>query len=109
MNLELRTMAIDIRNKKNIISALSNFYTDEDFCGNNGEEFTREIAIKNGFNSTQDYIIDELKKSKKQGIELIDEFLQEWLGNDGYYQTYDYTTTKINEITVISIAFISQA
>ena len=108
-SIDMRMLAVDLTNKENIISVLSNLYTDEDFTGNNGEGFTKEIAIQNGFESTQDYVIDKLEKSDKNGFELIESFLDEWLGSDNYYSSYDYTTTTINGITVIAIAFTTQA
>lgn len=108
MSIGIRTLKIKdfSTNRENILNALSNLYTDEDFVGNNGKEFTNENALKNGFESTQDYVIDELEKSDKDGYDLIDLFLQKWLGDDNYYGDYDYESTTICKTTIIAIAYI---
>lgn len=109
MSIGIRTLEIKdfSTNKENILNALSNLYTDEDFVGNNGKEFTNENALKNGFKSTQDYVIDKLKKSDKNGYDLIDLFLEKWLGDDNYYGDYDYEPTTVGKTTIIAIAYMT--
>ena len=80
----------DITNKEEVLNVLSNVYTDEDFNGNNGEEFTREEALEGGFESTQEYVIDNLRKSDLKGEEIIVEFFKEWLADDDYYDNWDF-------------------
>lgn len=108
LELSLRTLKIKdfYTNKENILNALNSLETDEDFNGNNGKEFTRDIAIKNGYDNTQDYVIDKLRKSDKNGYDLIDAFLSEWVGSDCYYSAYEYIPTTVGDTTVISIAFV---
>ena len=71
--------------KEEILNALSSMYTDEDFNGNNGEEYTWESALEEGFESNQEYLVNWLRKSELKEEKLIEEFVDEWLGNDGYY------------------------
>ena len=81
----------DINNREEVLNALGEFYTDEDFCGNNGEEFTWEEATDKGFESTQEYVIDQLEKDENlKGEELILQFFREWLDNDGYYSDWKF-------------------
>lgn len=95
----------DINNKDEILETLSFVETDEDFNGNNGEEFTWEEALENGFESSQEYVIDKLRKSDLTGEELVREFFEEWLGNDGYYDDYDIETEMINNKKCVCSVF----
>ena len=92
--MELRNEIItikDINNREEVLNALGEFYTDEDFCGNNGEEFTWEEALENGFDNTQEYVIDKLEKNEDlKGEELILQFFREWLDNDCYYSDWKF-------------------
>lgn len=106
-NVGLNTAIIeDITDKKCVLSALEDFY-DEDFCGNNGEEFTREVALEQGFKSTQDYVLDVLKNSGLCGEELITAYFEQWIGKDGYYLGYSYELTQITQKTyVLSVVIV---
>lgn len=84
----------NINDKTEILETLSSLYTDEDFTGNNGEEFTWEEAIRSGFNSSQEYVIHELKESTLTGEKLILKFFSEWLDNDGYYINWDFESAE---------------
>ena len=91
----------DINNRKEILEELRFFYTDEDFCGNNGKEFTREEALESGFVSTQDYVIDVLKNSGLTGKELVGAFFKQWLDKDGYYEDWEIETYEEDNGRVI--------
>lgn len=84
----------DINDKEEILETLSNVETDEDFNGNNGEEFTREIALENGFDTSQDYVVDKLRKSNLTGEDLIIAFFKEWLDGDCYYDQWDFESDE---------------
>ena len=89
---------IAIRNlsdKEEILNALSCTSTDEDFNGNNGEEFTRKEALEEGFESSQDYVLSKLRKSNLIGEDLIIAFFKEWLDNDNYYSEWDFTASAL--------------
>lgn len=106
-NVRLETVVIeDLSNRDYVLSALEGFF-DEDFCGNNGEEFTRDIALEQGFKSTQDYVLDVLKNSGLCGEELITAYFEQWIGKDGYYLGYSYELTQITHKTyVLSVVIV---
>ena len=106
-NVRLETVVIeDLFNRDYVLSALESFF-DEDFCGNNGEEFTREVALEQGFKSTQDYVLDVLKNSGLCGEELITAYFEQWIGQDGYYLGYSYELTQITQKTyVLSVVIV---
>lgn len=106
-NIRLETVIIeDLSNRDYVLSALESFF-DEDFCGNNGEEFTREVALEQGFKSTQDYVLDVLKNSGLCGEELITAYFEQWIGKDGYYLGYGYELTPITQKTyVLSVVIV---
>ena len=89
----------DINDREEILETLANVYTDEDFCGNNGEEFTWADALENGFKSSQEYLVDLLRKDTLQlkGVRLIEEFFNRWFGSDGYYEYYEYESDMIDD------------
>ena len=108
MRLEEQKIVIirDINNKDEILEELRFLYTDEDFSGNNGKEFTWEEALENGFVSSQDYVIDQLKKSDLKGVDLVKKFFEDWLDSDGYYTDWNLEVTDVNGTTVISVAIV---
>lgn len=81
----------NVNDKEDILNTLSRIYTDEDFSGNNGEDFTSEAALESGFSSDQDYVIDKLRKSDLTGEDLIVQFFEEWLRGSGYDYYDDYS------------------
>ena len=107
MKLEQRIVIIrNTNNKDEILEELRFLYTDEDFNGNNGKEFTWEVALENGFVSSQDYVIDQLKKSDLEGVDLVKKFFVDWLDSDGYYTDWNLEVTDVNGATVISVAIV---
>ena len=109
--MELRNEIIkikDLNNREEVLNALGRFYTDEDFNGNNGENFTWEEAIDNGFESTQEYVIDKLEKNENlKGEGLILAFLGEWLDNDGYYSDWKFESANNEDGSyVCSVAIV---
>lgn len=96
----------DINKKEDVLIALSNF-DNEDFNGNNGEEYTSEDAIKNGFESTKDYILNKLQKSNLDAEEIIEDYLEELYGNDSYYYYYDYVLTQINNTNTYVLSVLA--
>jgi hypothetical protein len=89
------TVINNIYNKDDVLKALQNF-DNEDFNGNNGKDFTRDVALENGFESTQEYILDKLQKSDLDAEDMIEDYLQELYGDDDYYYSYDYVLTQVN-------------
>lgn len=80
---------------------------DDDFSGENGEECLWDIAKENGCFNNAEYTETILHKAIEEediiGLnDLIDRFLDQWLGTDCYYVDYTY---KI-DYNVIAICFM---
>ena len=94
----------NIADREEILEVLSNLYTDEDFSGGNGEEFTYKDAIEQGFNSSQEYVISILKNSGLEGENLINSFFHQWLDNDSTCTEWIMNSTKVGTTVVFSVA-----
>lgn len=93
----------NINDKEEVLTTLS-FFDDEDFNGNNGDEYLWEIA--QGYESNQEFVLDMLEKSDLTGEQLIYKYFEMWLGNDGYYEDYDVIVDNFSDNkAVISIAY----
>ena len=108
MNLKHEIIVINnINDRKEVLDTLSDMYTDEDLSGNNGEEFTWESAVEQGFNSSQEYIVSLLDNSGLEGVDLVEAFLHQWFDHDSYYGEWTMETAEIGDSTVaISYAVI---
>ena len=91
----------DINDRDEILDVLSNIYTDEDFNGNNGEEYLWEEA--EGYNSNQEYVVDCIKKSDIKCSDMVYKFFSEWLDNDGYYYGKDIIEESIGNSRIFSV------
>lgn len=97
-------------NLDDILNALRRF-DDEDFNGNNGEEYLWDIA--SSFYCNQDYVIDKLEKKYKnsdmkkfKNVERIcHNYFDEFMGVDGYYTAYKVNVTFVNDSAVITCAW----
>lgn len=93
----------NINDKKEVLATLS-IFDDEDFNGNNGDEYLWEVA--KGFESNQDYVLDTLDKSDLTGEQLVYMYFDMWLGNDGYYGDYDVIVDSFSDNkAVVSVAY----
>ncbi len=108
LELELKTVTIEnINNRESILDSMA-LLEDEDFNGNNGKEYTSKEALKEGFNSNKDYIINRLQHiTYKEPIELIQSYIEEWLKFDDYYRLYDYEVTYIDTKAVVTVAMVT--
>lgn len=93
----------NINDKEEVLATLS-FFDDEDFNGNNGDEYLWDFA--QGFESNQDYVLDTLEKSDLIGEELVHAYFEMWFDNDGYYRDYDVIVAGFNnDRAVISVVY----
>lgn len=106
-NLILHTTVIsDLSDREKVLDALTEF-TDEDFNGNNGEDYLWEVAKEKGFSSNQDYVIDQIRKSDIHGTNIVKTYLEEWLGNDSYVFMYKYDCKLVDStMCVVSLAIV---
>ena len=105
-SLHLYTQKVEAGNRQSLLDALigiSEF--DLDFNGQNGSDFTWDIALENGFESNMDYLINEVKDIEDDK-ECVNTFIKVWCGKDSYYEQYevDWLTDEIGRIVVISFA-----
>lgn len=105
-DLVLKMVTANSTKKEDIITALCDIaLCDFDFSGANGEEYLWEIAEKNGYESNLDYVSDNIKSD--YFTQVISEFLDMWLGNDDYYDSYEWNWTSVTDgKIVIAITYI---
>lgn len=77
---------------------------DNDFNGENGEEYLWEDAI--GFNSNAEFCWAEAEK-KSTPREMIETFVALWMGADSYYEEYSVEILQHEEILFVSLAFVT--
>lgn len=86
----------DITDRQEVLSVLANNFDNEDFNGNNGEEYTlREEAKEQGL-SDKDYIISVLDNGGLKEDDLIRAYLYQLYGTDGFYVDYDFSITHVS-------------
>ena len=87
---------------------------DWDMNGNNGDEYTWEVALKNGYETSAEYLADEsINIGWKCNYALpnrldfaVGHFVGRWLGDDDYYADFEYETTIVNDdLAVICVAY----
>lgn len=78
---------------------------DNDFNGENGEEYLWEEAI--GFESNAEYCWAEAEKELTPR-EVIEYFVDLWMGADSYYKDYSVEILQHEEILFVSLAFITE-
>ena len=89
------------------LKALSDI--DNDFNGNNGEEYLSPEAKEAGCESNQEYLLNTLEQRKAEGefneeYEIVDAFCEAWCGSDGYYEEYEVASHLSEEGKVLFIA-----
>ena len=77
---------------------------DCDFNGENGEDYTWDDALENGFESNLEYLINEVKDIEDDE-ECVNAFIKEWINSDMYYDEYDVNCLTDTKGRVIAIAF----
>jgi len=77
---------------------------DDDFNGNNGENYLWDVAKK--FDTNLEYCINEIKNMASQKS-MVEKFVVMWLSEDHYYGHYEVlcAVNDKDEVTHISLAF----
>lgn len=96
---------IDARNEDDLRNALASLCENDcDMNGENGDEYTWQIALSSGYTSNADYLANEILRSSayKTPKEMFEAFAKEFYRtNDGYYDGYDIEFIEDgNELTV---------
>lgn len=75
---------------------------DNDFSGENGEDYLCEDARDGGYECNADFVYEYMKNSIKDGYynkytvdsvryaTIVEDYLDMWLGGDNYYGEYNY-------------------
>lgn len=78
---------------------------DDDFNGNNGDEYLWEEA--EGFESNAEYCLSVAEKESTPRA-MIDKFISLWMGKDYYYEDYDLGTLVIDDKLFMSLAYLTR-
>lgn len=91
--------------RKHLINNVINF--DEDINGNNGLEYTREEAKENGFKSTIEHLVHDAVEKYGETDSAIEYVIDGALGEDDYYEEYEYAVEDVGDRFIVSIAYTS--
>ena len=125
MSLYVNLVKVEDTTREALITALATFgESDADFNGDNGLEYLWDVVWEvNGFKDYDDweaqgepevkyesnleYLCDILMKAEDD-LALIDEFFNDWLYHDSYYEDYNYevSTDGDGNITAIALAYV---
>ena len=100
--LQLKVVVIkDKTNKDEVDSALYEL-CDDDYNGDNGEEYVKEEALEKGYESNYDYYINETKFCgwREYVYDMLDDM------NDYCEWTWDYEEIEGTNMVAISVAMI---
>ena len=88
---------------------------DNDFNGNNGDEYLSDAAKENGCSSNQEYLLNCLRKEYENGdfeeeYEVVDAFCESWCGADSFFEEYNVVShlTPENKVDYIVLAYIER-
>lgn len=106
MDIGHRTFVIhNINDRNEVLNALAELDTDGDFDGSNSE-YIWEATKENGFESNQEFVINELNNNNKlNGMQLVYKFFKEWLDEDSYYENYYVDDFEHNGETIVTVIY----
>lgn len=78
---------------------------DNDFNGENGEEYLWECA--QGFESNADYCFSIAEKESTPKA-MIEKFIELWMDKDGYYEDYSVEVLQHEQILFVSLVYITE-
>ena len=109
MRMEFNSQIIN-NTKEDVIEYYNNIVNeyDDDFNGNNGEDYLWEIAKDDGFKTNIDYCINKVMKQYEIDGDIekaIGDFFEFWFKSDSYFDEYDYCVYEYKDKLFISFAF----
>lgn len=106
MNLHMGLVGVEAGNREDLLNALRSLSAcDCDFNGENGIGYLWEGIDENKFDSSMEYLINEVKDIPDDE-ECVKKFVGEWMAHDkNYYAEYQIDFMKNVEDDVIAIAF----
>ena len=110
MSMEFNSQIIN-NTKEDVIEYFKNIVNeyDDDFNGNNGEDYLWKIAKDDGFKTNIDYCINEVITQYELDGDIkkaIENFFDLWFGSDDYYEEYDYCVYGYKDRLFVSFAFM---
>lgn len=110
-NMEFNSQIIN-NTMEDVIEYLNNIVNeyDDDFNGNNGEDYLLQVAKDEGFKTNIDYSINKVMKQYEidnDMVKAIEDFFDIWFNSDySYYIKYDYNVYEYGDKLFISFAFM---
>ena len=109
MSMEFNSQIIN-NTKEDVIEYFKNIVNeyDDDFNGNNGEDYLWKIAKDDGFKTNIDYCINKVMKQYEIDndiVKAIEDFFDIWFKSDGFYDEYDYCVYEYKDKLFVSFAF----
>lgn len=106
MNLTMVTETMDKKNfERKLFRLLEDI--DQDFVGENGEEYLWDKAKEEGFDSNLEYSISKAKEKHCDIKEVISSVISDAMnGWDNYYESSEYSVVEIYGDYVVTIAVV---
>lgn len=112
--MDLRLNVDVVNNLQELKDSLCNLAinNDLDFIGDNGEEYLWKVSKEAGYTSNLDYVVEYLlgNKTYESGLEGLKkycaDFLNNWLGQDAFYERYDFEINEVEGKYVVSITWV---
>lgn len=85
---------------------------DNDFSGENGEDYLWEDSKEEGYENNADYVFNYIKESIEDGYynkyklnsvryaTIVEDYLDMWLGGDNYYGEYNYCQPALGHFAI---------
>lgn len=80
---------------------------DNDFNGYNGEQYFWPGTQRGNFDSNAEWLANRLIKKYSKDETIVKNYIENWIGVDGYYADYKWDATYNNNkhVTAIALAF----
>ncbi len=106
MELNSFLEAIKVGSRQDLLDTLANVSSfDNDFNGENGEEYLWEEANGLGYDSNLDYILSKVQDIKDD-TEVIETFFNEWMERDSFYDGYEVNVLTNKKKQVYAFSFV---
>lgn len=105
MSLYMNLIEVNAKDRESLLDALRSLGDfDCDFNGENGIEYLWEEIDEDKFDSSMDYLLNEVKDIPDDE-KCVRFFIETWMKHDSYYKEYELDFIKNEEGDVIAIAF----
>lgn len=94
------------------LKALSDI--DNDFNGNNGDEYLSAEAKEAGYENNQEYLLNKVREESRSGEyesvdDIVQAFCKAWLDGDSHYEEWEVVCHFTNhEIDFIVLAYTTE-